>query len=146
MGLVTYEVEPSGEKADKCECCGSTSHTVWGYVHERDGATRAVYYVGWAEGHEERVIWITLGLGAWGQETTESDRRSVALEGRTFDGEPWLGIVDEPHFDYPHLLGDLLSRQEALDDPCLTDLWAVTDAVVVNDSRVAEAWHWLQVL
>jgi hypothetical protein len=138
-----FEVEPSGEKRHDCECCGGCSHTVWGYVHEEGGPTRALYYVGWTDGHDDKVVRMTVSLGAWGKGATADDRRAVAVEMRAPEGEPWMGVVDEALFDDPDRLGLLLPRGVALESPSLSDLWDVLDAVVVADPRVSEAMDWV---
>jgi hypothetical protein len=138
-----FEVEPSGEKLHECECCGGRSRTVWGYVHEEGGPTRALYYVGWTVGHDDKVVRMTVSLGAWGEGATADDRRAVAVDIRAPGGELWMGVVDGALFDDPDLLGLLLPRAEALEDPSLSDLWDVLDAVVGADPRVGEAMDWV---
>ena len=46
----SLSVEPT-EAADfaTCECCGSATRRVWGFVHDPDG-TVAAYFVQWAVG------------------------------------------------------------------------------------------------
>jgi hypothetical protein len=140
---MAFEVELSGQKQHPCECCGNVSHTVWGYVHEEAGGTRAVYYAGWIDGHDDRVVRMTVSLGRWGDGTGADDRRSVAIDMRAPEGTPEMMVVDNALFDEPAVLGVLQRRQEALDDPALADLWAVADAIVLADPRVAEAMRWL---
>jgi len=137
-----FDVEPAGAKEHECDCCGNTSHTVWGYVSEA-GAARAVYYTGWVEGHADRLVSITIGLGLWGEGTTAADRRSFGIDVRSIDRTPQMMITDHPFVDEPDLLGHLLPREEALVDPAIGDLWDVADAIVTDDPRVVAAMGWL---
>jgi hypothetical protein len=81
-----FEVEPSGEKLHEYECCGGRSHTIWGDAHEEGGPTRALYYVGWTDGHDDKVVRMTVSLGAWGEGATADDRRAVAVDMRAPEG------------------------------------------------------------
>jgi hypothetical protein len=76
MGL---ELELEDEKTEVCDCCGDTTHTAWGWVHDTAGFTRAAYIVSWAETHSHPPH-ITFGYGAWGNGTTAADRRLVNVE------------------------------------------------------------------
>ena len=141
--MTKFTVEPRGEKEHFCECCGDVSHTVWGWVHDSPNSTRACYGAGWVEGHEDKVIRMTLSFGLWGAGTTADDRKAVAVDVRLRDGAVAMVIADDALFDHPHLFGRLLSRDEALADSSLADLWDAADAIVENDPRVARAMRWL---
>ena len=142
-----FDVDPAGAKEHECECCGNTSHTVWGYVYEGSTGTtraaRAVYYAGWVEDHDDRLISITIGLEIWGEGATAADRRSFGIDVRSIDGTPEMMVTGHPFVDEPNLLGRLLQRQEALADPSIGDLWQVADAIVTADPRVVAAMDWL---
>ncbi|MDQ3777763.1 MAG: hypothetical protein M3310_02685 [Actinomycetota bacterium] len=136
-------VEPTGEKEHLCACCGDVSHTVWGWVHDSPSSTRACYGAGWVDRHEDKVIRMTLSFGLWGAGTTADDRKAVAVEIVARDGEVGMVVAEDALFDKPDFFGRLLSRDEALSDAALADLWKVADAVVENDPRVARAMSWL---
>ena len=141
--MPTFTVEPTGEKEYLCECCGDVSHTVWGWVHDSPSSTRACYGAGWVEGHEDKVVRMTLSFGRWGPDSTADDRKAVAVEVLARDGEVGMVIADDALFDKPNLFGRLLSRDEALADSSLADLWDAADAILENDPRVARAMRWL---
>jgi hypothetical protein len=78
---MTLELEPQGSKTFACTCCGSTSHSVSGWVHDERG-TRCAYFVHWADGgpHPPHM---TLGYGRWGEGSTAADRATVFAELRS---------------------------------------------------------------
>ncbi len=120
---MAFTVEPTGEKEYLCECCGDVSHTVWGWVHDSPRSTRACYGAGWVDGHEDKVVRMTLSFGPWAAGTTADDRKAVAVEIPPHDREVGMVVADDALFDHPDLFGRLLSRDEALADPSLADLW-----------------------
>lgn len=142
--MTTLTVEPTGEKEYLCECCGDVSHTVWGWVHDSPDSTRALYGAGWVDGHEDKVIRMTLSFGLWGEGSTAHDRKAVAVDLLARDGEVGMVVADDALFDKPELFGRLLPRDEALGDSSLADLWDVADAIAENDPRVARAKCWLE--
>jgi hypothetical protein len=77
---MTLELETADAKTTTCDCCGATTHTVWGFVHEQGGGARCAYFVNWAEGRSKHPPHIALGYGAWGDGTTAADRRSIYAE------------------------------------------------------------------
>ena len=87
---MTLELEPQRSKTFACPCCGSTTHTVSGWVHDERG-TRCAYFVNWADdGHHPPHM--TLGYGRWGEGATAADRGAIFAELHSGGWE----IVDHP--------------------------------------------------
>jgi hypothetical protein len=142
-----FGVEPTGAKQHECECCGRTSRTVWGWVHAGtagSGDTRAAYYAGWVEGHADSVIHLTISLGQWGDGASAAERQAVAIDLRSFDGQPQCMIVDDAFIQDPDSLGHHLPRDEALANPSLSEFWEITDAILEQDTRLTPALQQLR--
>jgi hypothetical protein len=132
------EVEPDGESSGYCDCCGRTSRTVWGWVHSPEG-TLASYFVQWTEEHlAENGANIDFIVGRWGEGSSAQDRVAVSLvhRGNKRDG-PSVMVVDahgRPISTSP-LVGSALAREEVMGTPLAKQIFAMIDAIYVEDSR-----------
>ena len=133
-------VEPTKESfTPNCDCCGSPSRTVWGYVHSDHDTS--VYYVHWAPGLlAKRGAFWDLVLGAWGETATPADRAGVSLEWRLFESGPQFMVVDaaDRPFAKSGLFDIALSRRDVIGKPLAKMAFEIVDAVLAQDSRVAE--------
>ena len=128
-------VEPAGETLGRCDCCGRTSHTLLGYVHEAGGPTLAAYFIRWTEGHvDEFGADLDLVVGAWGEGASPANRATVSLFGRRVeDGAPSLTLVDaRPE---PTLAEHALKRDEVVGTPRADHIFRITDAIYAQDER-----------
>jgi hypothetical protein len=82
---------------------------------------------------------ITLGLGAFGEGTTGSDRAAFCIEWQD-DG---MRLSEEPARDRPELLGRFVPRRDALTTKNIDHLWHVADHVVLDDPRLEAVREWL---
>jgi hypothetical protein len=138
MGPIRIEPE-SPVKQSRCEQCGGTNHLLHGYVYEDDYA-HGIYFVEWCDGdHPRRAAFLTVGLGAFGEGTTSTDRLAFGVEWRT-DG---MALTDEPPRDRPNLLGSFVSRAQALEMKDIGHLWHVVDQIVLGDPRLPPVQQWL---
>jgi hypothetical protein len=134
-------VEPTGEKdLGVCECCGNSSRRVWGLVHTPN-ATLASYFVHWTLGRvPDHGANFDLIIGKWGDGTAAADRVLVALAYRLTDTGPQFMVIDAA--DRPaaksDLVGRALPRSEVINQPIAEQAFAVVDAVLEQDQRVAE--------
>ena len=133
------EVELSEESSGYCDCCGRISRTIWGSIHGA-GATVATYFVQWTEGHlEENGANFDLIIGPWGDNTSPEQRAAVSLLCRTDrDGGPAFMVIDaqdRPMLD-SKLVGLALSRDEVVGTPLATQVFAILEAIWLNDSRL----------
>jgi hypothetical protein len=108
-------------------------------VH-KDGVAHAAYYARVADSHPQRVASILLGLGAWGDGTTETQRRSFALEMRKGTQGFEVKVVDAVSSPWPRakVLGRTLDRAEALADPLIDEVFHITDHMVTEDAFIRE--------
>lgn len=123
-------VEPSGESGGHCDCCGTATRRIWGWVHYSEG-TLAAYFVGWTEGKPDHGVAVDLALGFWGDTTTPEDRYAVALDYR--HGANTFTIVDATDrvADNPQLVSSALVRDAIVDTPLGQQVFAIAEAIFV---------------
>jgi hypothetical protein len=123
-----------------CDCCGRSSRCVWGMAHA-EGRCMAAYSVHWTLGHvPDRGANIDLMIGQWGEATTADNRSALALAYRLLDGGPSLMVIDaqaRPFSNSP-LVGRVLRREDVIGTSFAQDAFAVADAILAQDERVAE--------
>jgi hypothetical protein len=121
-----------------CDCCGTFTRTVWGYVAEHSG-TRAAYFARWAEGHPEHGATFLFSVGRWGDGTTPADRVAVALTCVINDGAPGFMVTDAASAPWTDaFLGRLLERSEVVGTPLAQEVFTMVDAVLAQDPRVLQ--------
>ena len=120
-----------------CDCCGTNSRTVWGYVY-CDGDAEAVYYVHWSLGkvaehgaHFDLIIW------EWIEGKDDADRRTVAL---VYQPGAGVMIIDagDRKIAQEKLAGTALSRDEVIGTPLAQQAFDIFDAIWLQDGRIAE--------
>ncbi len=137
----SLRVEPT-ESRDfgPCPCCGSQTRRVWGFVHSSAG-TVAAYFVQWAVGrvHDHGAL-CDLILGRWGEGTTAAERVLVTLDYRLTDTGPAFMVIDSAGRPAAgsDLVGRALARAEVVGQPIAAEAFAVVDAVLAQDGRIAE--------
>jgi hypothetical protein len=135
------EVEPTGANdTGPCECCGNNSRCVWGFVHTPE-ASLASYFVHWTLSRvADHGANFDLIIGRWGDGTSARDRVLVALAYRLLESGPGFMVIDAA--DRPaassELVGRVLTRAEVLGQPVAKQAFAIVDAVLAQDARVAE--------
>lgn len=130
-----FEIEESGTAGGHCDCCGTTTRRVWGFVR-RAGEPVAAYFVSWTEGKPDHGAAFDLILGKWGDSATKRDRYSTALDFRLIDGAPQFMVVDAENraTSGSPLVGTLLKRSDVIGTPIAAQAFAVIDAVYMSDS------------
>jgi hypothetical protein len=134
-------VEPTGSHDHgPCACCGNMSRCVWGFVHGPQG-TVAAYFVHWTLGRvADHDPDFDLVLGPWGERGGAGQRVAVALKYRVLDNGPSFMVIDaaERADKTGDLAGKQLQRAEVVGQPIAKQAFAVVDAILVQDNRVAE--------
>src|SRR5207244_10100495 len=91
VGTIRIEPEPP-VKETPCGACAGTNRLLHGYVYE-DDLPHGVYFVEWCDGsHPDRAAFLTVGLGAFGDDTDRRNRAAYCVEWRT-EG---MSLADEP--------------------------------------------------
>src|SRR5262245_29994794 len=137
------QVEPM-DAADtgRCPCCGHVSRKVWGCIR-RDGEPHASYFVHWTVGHVfDHGAHIDLIVGRWGEDTSAADRYAVSLEYRIIDTGPGVMVIDADTRDIAtsKLVGTALKRADVVGGPIATAVFAIYDAIMQYDPRLAALW------
>lgn len=138
MTVVTLELGDEHEPTT-CSCCGNTTRTVHGFVYA-DGDAHAVYFATWTQGHVEKGVVMAVGVGEWGEGASPGRRRSVGLECRLGADQVQFTLTDPEQSPWgrTEFLGQMLSREAALKDPALPEIFHIAEHVVTDDARVAE--------
>ena len=137
----TLRVEPTDSRDfGPCACCGSETRRVWGFVRSPSG-TAAAYFVQWAVGRvADHGALFDLILGAWGEGATAANRVLVTLDYRLTDTGPAFMVIDSVSRPAAknEVVGRALARTEVVGQPVAQQAFAVADAVLAGDARVAE--------
>jgi hypothetical protein len=101
-----------------CDCCGNMTQRVWGYVNREEAAV-AAYFVEWTPGHAEQAAHFDLIIGKWGPESTEVDRKGVAVAFRQLQNGPSFMVIDAAHrpIATSALISEVLSRDHVIGKP-----------------------------
>lgn len=135
-----FEVEPTEESDGVCDCCGSQTRTVWGFVHEEGRGTVASYFVQWTVGKsiEDHPANFDLIYGGWGEGATKSDRCAISLVHFESEGVPGVSVINAN--DRPvatsDLVGSAMSREELVGTPLDQHIFSIFDAVILQDNRL----------
>jgi hypothetical protein len=130
-------IESDGETTlDACGDCGNATRSIWGYVSDSRGA-RAAYFIRWTDGHLERGALLVISIGACGKDARPADRVCVALECRMGVDRPQFMVVDAAQVPWTQreVLGVKLSRESALANAAIQELFAISDRIVDDDQR-----------
>jgi hypothetical protein len=84
-------------------------------------------------------LFVTVGLGAFGEDTTSADRLAFGVEWQTHG----MALLDQPPRDRPELLGSFVPRDQALAMENIDRVWHVIDHVVLDDPRLPSVQQWL---
>ncbi len=152
--MPTYTLEQGESSEGKCDCCGKTTKTIWGFISRKDSCC-AVYYVSWTEGHRERGATFLISMGDWQSEASE-DRQSFALRLKMMPTGAAFMVVDATKTQWGRseltelaaqenaaqdnaaendLLGVMLDRETALASPLKSDVFAIADLILDKDRR-----------
>jgi hypothetical protein len=141
--LAQLVVEPDGEtESGPCPCCGTWTKTLWGFIHQGD-ETIAAYFVSWTLGHKKRDgATFEFIIGQWTEESTAADRQLVALAYRVTPKGAGFMVIDATKRDDDELVLKALTRDEVVGTPLADEVFALGDAVYLNDHRLAELRQW----
>ena len=135
-----WRVEPLGAGGGYCDCCGTETRRVWGWLFG-PGSDRTAYYVTWtADDFRTHSARFDLVIGAWGDDGAASGRAWTSLEYRLLDSGPNFRVVDAvPRAGMSQTLaGTFLKRDDIIGQPLSDTVFARVDAVLALDDRAAE--------
>ena len=138
------QIEPTGSaETGRCSCCGRVSRRVWGHVYAGPAAC-AAYFVHWTVGHVfDRGAHIDLVLGRWGDGTSAANRQVISLEYRVIETGPALMVIDAGgrSASMGNLASRALGRNDVIGRPVATEVFALCDAILAQDARLAALWE-----
>ncbi len=134
-GWREFQIEEAGSTGGHCECCGTTTKRVWGFVR-RNAEPVGAYFVAWTQGKPDHGAKFDLILGKWGDAAIKDDRYAVALDYRLIEGTPQFMVVDALNraTSGSPLVGTALKRTDVIGTPLATQVFAIVDAVYMSDS------------
>lgn len=137
-----FEVEESGTAGGYCECCGTATRSVWGFV-TRNGEAVGAYFAAWTQGKPDHGAKFDLILGKWGVSSSNDDRYAVALDFRVLEGLAQFMVVDALNrtTSASDLAGTALMRSDVIGTLLAPQVFAIVDAVYMSDSA-GELRHW----
>lgn len=134
MSTLTLEAGEDAEM-DRCECCGGTILSVFGFVYE-DGDARAVYHAALSARHPETAAMLALTVGDWGEDA-EGSRNSVSLYVRPTETEIQMSVTDAAESPWRDSeIHCLMNRAEALASPLIEPFFRIADFIIMNDERI----------
>jgi hypothetical protein len=138
-----FKVEQTGQSSGHCDCCGTATRRVWGFV-SRGGACVAAYFVGWTIGRPEHGAALDLIVGAWGEGAKPENRSAVALEFRVIDGAPQFMVVDAESRPTSNsgLVGKALARTDVIGTPLATQVFEIVDAIYLGEDALHDLRRW----
>ena len=134
---MSIRIEQEPPATSRCDCCGGLTTHLTRFVY-RDGDAYAVYYAKFSNNHTDGIVSVLVGLGEWGEGTTPEDRVAFAAQIRIVQREFQVMVVDADQSIWSKvtLMGQLLTRAEALTHPLLSELFGLTDHIVHDDGEV----------
>jgi hypothetical protein len=115
-----------------CASCGEDFQHVTGFINDEGGAC-AVYFAA-CHGHPEHEAQIDVVLGSWGVEPPVDDHVTFSCRLRS-DSAMASDATLATTSDDP-MLGERLSRAEALAHPRIQEFWAVVDFLALSDPTI----------
>ena len=112
---------------------------MWGFVHSCD-STVAAYWLHWTIGHlDTDGANLDLVIGSWGDDSTSKDRFAASLVYREpADSPPAFMVIDatERQIANSDLVQSALQREEVIGTPIADQVFALVDAIWLQDSRI----------
>lgn len=129
-----FEVEDAGSELGQCDCCGTSTTRIWGFVR-RNGQPVGAYFVAFTLGRPDHGAKFDLILGEWGHTASRADRYALAVDMRLIDGTPAFMVVDavDRITSSGPLVGTALKRTDVIGTPLATQAFAIIDAVYMSD-------------
>ena len=136
-----FDIDPQGS-ADHgpCQCCGDLSRRIWGYARRKQ-IPFASYFVHWTLGRlPDHGANFDLIVGQWGEGTGAPDRCAVSLSYQFTTNGPGFIVIDSESrpIATSTLVGRALSPAEVVGQPIANDVFALCDAILDQDDRLAE--------
>lgn len=139
VGMQLYVLPGNEQTTGRCACCGHVSRVVTGMICTVD-TSLAHYLVHWTVGHIDTLgAEIDLIIGRWGDDASAADRVAVRLH--HFIGPTGGAVMVQdppPNRATAQLAARALLRDEVIGTPRADEVFALYDALTLQDPRLAE--------
>jgi hypothetical protein len=134
---VTLHIDQEPPQTSRCDCCGGVTTNLTRFVYQ-DGDAYAAYCAKFSNNHTDGIVSILVGFGEWGEGTAPENRVVCAAQIRIVQRQFQVMVVDADQsiWSTVTVMGQLLTRAEALSHPLLSELFALTDRIVHDDREV----------
>ena len=134
MPVPPYEIELSEPSQSRCDCCGGRTVRLTRFV-SRDGDAFAIYYAAYSNNHETNEVAMLVSIGEWGEGSAPSQRAAFYCRVRpTGDSyEVMLGDAGKSPWSDAEIVGEKLTREQALEHPSKAEAFAILDHAFVRD-------------
>ncbi|MBX3221372.1 MAG: DUF2199 domain-containing protein [Labilithrix sp.] len=140
-----YDIELSEPSASRCDCCGGLTVRLTRFVY-RAGDAFAIYYAAYSNNHPDSELAMLVSLGEWGEGSDPSQR--TAFYCRVFPTkdsyEVMLGDATQSAWRDVAIIGERLSREEALRHPWKATAFEVLDEAFLQDRSLRGFLHRVQ--
>lgn len=128
------------EAGGHCDCCGSTSKTIWGELADGSGEALALYFVQWTVGAPAHLVNIDLVIGRWGEGADPAKRILVSLLYRpSRDGGSFMVIDGQGRRpDDRSICGRAMKRDEVIGTPLAEHVFGLVDALWMTEPHLEE--------
>lgn len=140
-----YEFEYSKPSASRCDCCGGLTVRLTRFVY-RDGDAFAIYYAAYCNNHPDNELAMLISLGEWEEDGDPEQRAAFYCRIRPTDDsyEVMLGDAAQSTWGDLQIIGQKLSREEALRHPWKAAAFEVLDEAMLDDRSLQGFMHRVQ--
>ena len=132
-----YLIEFMGSRdSSPCECCGEITTGIWGRAF-LDNSEVALYYICWTKNeYEQKGATYNIIYRNYDKENQQD--AMIALDYYNNENGAGFGILDAEANNLLNTSQKLikLDRDEILGTPFEHNLWALVDAIFLNDNRI----------
>ena len=141
----TYEIEFADPKPSRCDCCNGLNVRLTRFVY-RNGDAFAIYYVAYANNHPEDEVSMLVSLGDWDDDSDPAERAAFYCRVRPTEEsyEVMLGDAAQSMWSDVELVGQKLSREQALAHPWKQTAFEILDEAFIHDKSLTGFLHRVQ--
>jgi len=122
---------------ERCDCCENELTRLTRFVYKNDDAY-AVYYAQFVGQHDEKAVYLLIGMGEWGEDDSPEKRTAFAVKLWNNDEGYVVSLMDRADSPWHEVeyLGTILDREEVLVHPLKSQVFELTDKMVERDKLI----------
>jgi len=130
------KIEFEKPNIEACDCCGKETKKLTRFVYKDDDAF-AIYYIKFTKDHEKKIATGIISIGDWETDEEPKNRFSFPFRIWTNSDNFQVGLIDKEDSPWKQsLLGKILDRKDSLKHPLISEVFHITDHIVVEDKEV----------